>query len=235
MDHTNKETCLAGTETMKDRQKPFSEAQLEALSGFPGTSLLGLQDLIERGRKTYPDLYEKWVKVDQKLSKWRSDKRGHAFVHLDANIDLMLRCIEEEQREVMSRLGTSNFAGGGVLFGQISLSKGWLFSMYEIVRQTHARKCEVVPGTDACEEDDCFRCAKLKPLKHDLSVVRMPLAKLQPEIYPRSQPSQVNYYPEFLIEDQTGSIGWKVISDKSGGEHKLSRLGISNDILKLCD
>jgi hypothetical protein len=220
---------------MKDSQKPLTDAQLEAISGFSGTSLLGLQDLIVRGRETYPDVYKKWVEVDQRLSKWRGDVRGHAFVHLDANIDLMLRCIEEEQREVMSRLGSNSYATGGVLFGQISLSKGWILSTYEIVRQTHETKCKVIPGKDICGKNDCFRCSKLKPLKEDFSAVRMPLAKLQPESRTKCPPSQTNYYPAFLIENETGSIGWKVMSDKLEGEFKLSRIGISNDILKLCD
>lgn len=194
-------------------------------------TIIGLQNLVERGRAQYPDAYTGWCEVGKKLASQRNDSKGHAFEHLDANVDLVLRCLETEQHAALKKYGEK--VGGGVFFAQISLSKMWLFAVYEVVRQTCEQGCMlgVTPGKN-CGDAACYCCQTLKPVRNRLNCFRIPLAKLQPEDAPSDRtPSKTNYHADLVIDEDSGSVGWRAQSGRTGATEVTSRLALSDYVL----
>lgn len=197
---------------------------------FPYT--IAGQELVERARTDFGPIYQQWVAASKTLAHHRNDPRGHANEHLDANLDLILRGIEQEQALCMTLKGEK--FGGGVFFFQIALSKAWLFSVYEIIRQSCETRCRSrEKPNEYCREDGCIRCQAIRPLRDMLNTHRIPLAKMQPESLPRTAPSITNYLSELEIQNENGSIGWRSHSDRTGKTITTSRLEISDEILKV--
>lgn len=190
-----------------------------------------LQELVERGRAQNSDIYRQWCEVGRKLAQLRGDSKGHAYEHLDANIDLLLRDLEGEQHKALKTFGIK--PGGGVFFAQISLSKMWLFAIYEIVRQTCEQGCmhRVTPGKN-CGDAACYCCQTLKPVRNRLNCFRIPLAKLQPEDAPANRvASKTNYHADLVIDEDSGSIGWRAESGRTRLTEVTSRLALSDYVL----
>ncbi|WP_157054150.1 hypothetical protein [Ruegeria sp. 6PALISEP08] len=187
------------------------------------STAFSLQRLIENARANHRNIYDKWCEVGTKLAYERNDNFGHAREHLDANFDLILRDLEREQALAIERYGTK--FDGGILFLQISLSKMWLFSVYEVIRET----CEVpcasrTHNSTYCNQANCFRCNSLKPVRDRLNAFRIPLAKLRPE---RTR-NQKNVHAEVVIDDEAGSIGWRTYSGRTQAQEISSRLVLSH-------
>lgn len=196
---------------------------------FPG--VLGLEGLVKLGRDRFPEVYLQWRAVGAKLAECRGDPRGHAFEYLDANIDLTLRVIEEEQLKARLNFG-KRFDGGG-FFAQISLSKMWLFAVYEVVRQTCEQGCKhgAIPSRK-CEDASCYCCQTLKPVRNRLNCFRIPLAKLQPEdAQSKRAESKINYHAELVVDEDCGSVGWRAESGRTQTTEVTSRLALSNFVL----
>lgn len=192
---------------------------------------MGVQELVERGREQYPDIYKQWCEIGKKLAHLRQDNKGHAYEHLDANIDLVLRDVEAEQHKALKMHGEK--AGGGVFFAQISLSKMWLFAVYEVVRQTCEQGClNGVTSGKSCGDAGCYCCQTLKPIRDRLNCFRIPLAKLQPERAPSNRTlSKTNYHAELVIDEDNGSVGWRAESGRTKTLEITSRLALSDYVL----
>ncbi|UWQ75795.1 hypothetical protein [Leisingera sp. M658] len=171
------------------------------------------------------------MRVGRSLASVRGDNQGHAFEHLDANVDLILRQLESDQIAALEKFG--EHLGGGVMFIQISLSKMWLFSMYEILRETcDFPSCLGAGKSVYCIRKDCLRC-RVRNLRDELNPVRTALAKLQPEKAWKASPSKRNYHPSLLLDESSGSFAWKAHSDRRGSCATVSRLEFSNKVLEV--
>ncbi|MBB3986329.1 hypothetical protein GGQ68_002668 [Sagittula marina] len=149
--------------------------------------------------------------------------------HLDANLDLILRVMESEQKEIINQTGGP--MDGGPLFIQLSLSKTWLFAVYEIVRETCDVPCGGTKNRSVyCRDASCFRCNSLKPVKDILARYRVPLAKLQPM---GRDVRQRNQLPSIAFNNDDGSIAWLTMTASGEPEEKLSRQEISDYILEM--
>ena len=190
-------------------------------------TVASVQELVERGREQYPDIYKRWCEIGKKLADWRGDTQGHAYEHLDANIDLVLRSLETEQLAAIAKFGRK--FEGGVLFAQISLSKMWLFSIYEIVRQSCEAECKNLPKDGRfCGDPNCYRCQGVEPVRDRLNCFRIPLAKLEPERTKR----MANYHAEIVIDEDSGSVGWRTLSGRSLSQEVTSRLALSDYVIR---
>lgn len=189
-----------------------------------------LEEILVRARSSQQDTYDRWCSMGAKLATHRGDPTGHAKEHLDGDVDLVLRDLESEQLAAIKGHGIK--IDGGAMFLQISLSKMWLFATYETVRLNCAFKpCSRLPSRkEFCNEADCLQC-RLKGVRDRLGTFRIPLAKLEPETLPRSYPSIVSYQPELVIDEDNGSMGWRVLSDRTSTTHVESRLALSDLVL----
>jgi hypothetical protein len=191
---------------------------------------LQMERLLAQVRQDDQGVYEKWVEIGKKLAQHRSDPSLHAKEHLDGNVDIILRALEANQLLAFQNFG--QMINGGSFHLQVSLSKMWLFAIYETVRTN----CSFKPcagqqrESDYCDLDDCFRC-KLRTVKDRLSFFRMPLAKLEPESC-RGVVQQKNYQPEQVIDEDNGSFGWRATSEKTKTTEVTSRLLLSDFVLE---
>lgn len=191
---------------------------------------LQLEHLLAQVRKDDQGIHGKWVELGARLAEHRSDPKLHAKEHLDGNIDIILRALEANQLLAFQNFG--EMINGGSFHMQVSLSKMWLFAIYETVRTN----CSFKPCAgqqkieNYCQADDCFRC-KLRTVKVRLAFFRMPLAKLEPESG-REAVQQRNYQPEQVIDQDNGSFGWRAISEKSKTTETTSRLLLSDFVLE---
>ncbi|MEQ8922286.1 MAG: hypothetical protein RIE60_15940 [Roseovarius sp.] len=195
---------------------------------FP--TAFNFQVMLDDARNRLPDLYQRWCRLGSLFASIRHDELGHSFEHLDANFDLVLRMLEQEQSRALGCYGKK--IEGGVMFAQISLSKMWLFSVYEIVRQTCETPCAgQTQSKSYCHDNACVRCKALRPVRDRLNRFRVPLAKLQYE-YDRVQTGkQSNYHAKMVIGNESGSIGWETYSSRTNTTETASRLELSNFIL----
>lgn len=126
----------------------------------------------------------------------------------------------------------------------ISLSRLWVLAGYECVRLSFDKITAAAPG--------------LAELLHRFTLVRIPLAKqeiakdralgqnailLGRRGEPQETPphayragAKIPYWPEFVINLETGSVGWTVIDIVNGGtEVTILRRELSDELLKLMD
>jgi hypothetical protein len=187
------------------------------------------EDLAAAAREKHQIIYDRWSALDIELAKLRNDAKGHSNFHLDSNWDLILRCIEDEQLKFIEKFGSKR--DGGALFLQISLSKMWLFSTYELLRATAgSSSCSTGEiGRNYCKEQNCDRCDVLRT-KQELAFFRVPLAKYESQS--NSGAEQQGIHPRLVIKSSDGSIGWRIENHKSKmGNSTLSRLELSNLVL----
>jgi hypothetical protein len=164
-------------------------------------------------------------------------------VHIQelGNLDMMLRSLE---RETAANGESKEPSMADVLpFGlQVSLSRQWVLSAYEIVR-TLSNKWK------ACEP-------QAKELLRRLELVRIPLAKLEiakdrvlgkdgsVELVRRGDPPDkpgkiytakdpATYWPQTIRNVATGSIGWDVFDIKNWRQVEILRQDLSNEFLSL--
>ncbi len=193
-------------------------------------TVMALQDIVVRVRSNQSDIYEQWARIGATLAHHRGDPSGHAKEHLDGTVDMVLRDIESEQLDAIKQHG--KMIDGGAFQLQVSLSKMWVFAIYETVRLNCAFKpCDGYPDKSAyCGQHACLRC-NLRSARDRLSTFRIPLAKLEPEKPSKSVPTDVNYQPDLVMDDDNGSIGWRARSDRTGNVEVESRLALSDFIL----
>jgi hypothetical protein len=211
-----------------------------------------LEELGRDARRLNTPLYDHWVKVYDRLSEIRNDHQRARSGHLDANIDLILRCLENEQAEWFKQAG--KIRGGGALFLQEFLSRSWILSSYEVLRATPSKViCE--HNKDPIQEPfiEGF-CCRLCKLKKDFALIRMPLAKFEPANFNRKdqEPLQVAshdhktnkivktnypghgaYHPPMATDQESGSIGWSVYVKKDRSARMVSRRDLSDAFLAL--
>jgi hypothetical protein len=189
-----------------------------------------LEEMLVRARESHSQVYQRWCDLGARLAANRGDPVGHAKEQLDGDVDLLLRDLEREQLDAIEHHGV--LIDGGALFLQISLSKMWLLSTYETVRLNCAFKpCAPQLGYEVyCAGTECLRC-RLKAVLGRLSTFRMPLAKLEPEKSRGKSASVVNHQPELVIDEHNGSVGWRVLSDRTPGPYVDSRLALSDFVL----
>ncbi|PWK57997.1 hypothetical protein C7455_11147 [Roseicyclus mahoneyensis] len=211
-----------------------------------------LEKLGSDARRLQAPLYERWVETYATLSEFRQDESRAFSGHLDANIDLILRTLEDEQLEFQAKAGAHR--DGGALFLQVSLSQGWLLATYELLRTT----CDHIHCVHPKEDKDlaivsCLGC-RVRTVKKHFSLVRISLAKFEPEGFQKrdSPPSHIKiedhesetqvaqiypghgrYHPELVFENNSGSIGWKLFDKKSGLGRTISRRWLSDLFLSL--
>lgn len=187
------------------------------------------EDLNVQARERYGSIYENWCALDQSLAKLRGDPKGHSYYHLDANWDIILRCVEDEQQEIFTAAGT--YRGASTLFLQISLSKWWLFSIYELLRASTAEGlCS--PSLNCkgyCKRPDCFNCQVLET-KQELNHFRIPAAKFERALVKDS----ANYHSQLVFENEGGSVGWKTENYMSrvNGVDIVSRRELSDFVIE---
>lgn len=207
-----------------------------------------LHDLGLVSREAFPQLYDQWVEVYDRMRKLRGDEFVPNMGHHDANIDLILRKCEDEQVGVLDEFGA--FMDGGPLFLQIAFSRHWILSSYELLRTTVVHShCDSNPKDQQyCCKADCFRC-KLKDVKKEFSAVRMPLAKFEPanllgkldassikvnhltpsgDTIAQAYPGHGRYHGEMLFDKDSGALGWSVSRGKSGEARILGRRELSD-------
>jgi hypothetical protein len=197
-------------------------------STFP--VLFAMHDIVKAARTDFPDIYNQWCEVDADLANLRNDPLGHSRFHLDANVDLVLRSAEKEQASCKETNG--EFLMGGTVFLQISLSKMWLFSTYELLRTTcdHSLCTSDRSRSNYCGQRTCLRC-KVLGLKKTLAEFRVPLAKLESS-RGRSDPPPVKGHADLVLGDDNGSVGWKTRTSNSNQQIVTSRLELSDLILE---
>lgn len=190
-----------------------------------------LQDILIRARASRSEIYDRWCRVGARLADHRSDPIGHAKEHLDGYVDLVLRELEADQFDAIKKHGVK--IDGGAMFLQVSLSKMWVLATYETVRLNCSFKsCAALADMQKyCGADGCLRC-RLKLVRDRLNTFRVPLAKLEPETLPRTNPSRTSYQPELVIDEDNGSMGWRVLSDRTSTTQVDSRLALSDLVLE---
>ena len=211
-------------------------------------ALQHLHDLGLIGREAYPGFYDHWVEIYDRMQKLRGDAFVPNMGHHDANVDLLLRKIEDEQADVLAEW--DEFMEGGPFFLQIAFSRYWILSSYELLRTTVARSsCDSsAQNQHFCCREDCFRC-KLRNLNQEFSTVRMPLAKFEPadlsrkveastikvnhlqpsgDIFSQAYPGHGRYHGNMLFDKGSGSLGWSVSRGKTGDARILGRRELSD-------
>ncbi|MBU2994672.1 hypothetical protein Q4555_05105 [Octadecabacter sp. 1_MG-2023] len=167
-----------------------------------------LESLTSVARVQQQQVFERWMELDTQLTELRRDRERPSSFRLDAHLDVILRCIEDEQSGFISDQG--DIRKGGALWLQISLSKQWLFSTYELFRTTVEKSTclEGTTGTQFCQPKSkkCPRCNVLR-VKQELSSFRIPLAKHEPAGCNDYKDS--NFHSQMMFEKDGGSVGWK--------------------------
>jgi len=186
------------------------------------------ENMTLQARNSYADTYTQWCSLDRKLAKIRGDAKGHSNFHLDANLDLILRGIEDEQQEIVKCLGENR--GGGAFFLQISLSKMWLLSVYEILRASLDTQSivDTCSASYFCKNAECFRCSVLA-VKQELAHFRVPVAGLEPA----NDKANKNFHAQIVVSNDHGSVGWRTPGylSKNNSSDVVSRRELSDLVL----
>ena len=186
----------------------------------------------------FPDSQDKWRRASYALAS-----AGHHLstqVQFDGRIDILLRCWEKEFKDGFSTSNEIDFSMGHYS----SLSRYWVFSMYETVR-AYVERIKTKELTDDLTA---------KNLRDHFAKVRMPLAKFEisgtnkksaPEISLITNPPGIgeqpkkyergdtSYYPVTEFDLSTGSIVWKVVVSNPPSQEQISRLSLSEKFLEI--
>jgi len=104
---------------------------------------------------------------------------------------------------------------GALLLTQCyALSTYWIFGFYEVLRKMRSVRKD---------------CAALSELYHDVSVIRMPLAKHEVKSAPGFR--EVWHYPTNIFEPTKGDIGWRVFDPQRADFTELYRKELADRFL----
>ena len=96
-----------------------------------------------------------------------------------------------------------------------ALSTYWIFGLYEVLR-----KMKIALGDDFVKFSDLY---------HDVSVIRMPLAKHEVKGAPGFR--EVWHYPVNVVESASGRTGWRVFDPKKGAMAEIFRKDLADRFL----
>lgn len=185
-------------------------------------------------------LYETWVRISHLVGSRLPASLLSVSIQRDGELDLLLRCLEDEQAQRMAAGTEPGLFEGNYLN---MLSTYWVGSMYETFRLLRQRK---LTGTDPAFAE----------ILSDLELLRMPLEKhelakdketlkepLRMVRQPRNNDTtdQYSYDPK---DDKRahimpsglssrGSMTWHVIDLKAGTDRWVERRALSERIVEL--
>jgi hypothetical protein len=198
-------------------------------------------------------IFRDWQRIRGRFAKMR----GAIDPVLDqaANIDILLRSFEGE---IDRREGRVDGDTAGLAF-HFQLSRMWVMSVYECVRQLHSDvkrneeqyfKCKRATDSKGCGQPDCVACA-IGHLKNEFALARIPIAKkkqagdvvnppltasMKVELSPLL-PAERPPNNKHLLADEGckgGVIVWYVMDRRLGCCREISRRELSDRLLSWC-
>jgi hypothetical protein len=195
-----------------------------------------LAQVFAEAKSTHPKLNASWVRISHLVGSRRLPaSRLGMSIQRDGEVDLVIRCIEDELRQ------TRSAGQNDKLFHYCNvMSEYWVGAMYETLRLLRARKLIL--------EDERER---FSAIFRDLELLRIPLekheiAKEKPLTLTRNPPKNdssdlYSYDPDdpthshimpFGISAR-GSVTWHAIDLKTNSDKWIERRALSDQILDL--
>lgn len=184
-------------------------------------------------------LHKTWVGISFRIGSLLPNSLLLLSIQRVGELDVVLRCMEDELRDSMSRKSDEDFHFNY----QVMLSEAWIGSVYEIVRLLLERKLLI-------------ESVELRALAHELRLLRIPLEKheiaadrkIKEPLSMRSQPASHGATGEYIYSSldpgrahimpggvsERGSAMWQVIDVAANNvEFWLERRGLSERIVAL--
>jgi len=211
-----------------------------------------LEELLLLSREHPSPTRDQWLDTYSKLADLRGDENRAWNGHLEANTDLILRALEAEQVKTVEAFGKTR--AGGALHMQVSLSRYWILSSYELLRTCCDNQiCEHGSAANQqCDHANCFGCRVVR-LKKEFARIRMPLAKFEPQArrnngeiitirhFDKDETTEITkaylgkgrYHPDIMIDIDSGSLGWTFYDHVTGQPCLISRQKLSDEFVGL--
>jgi len=195
--------------------------------------------------------FEKWTVIRSRFTEIRG--RIDPVLDQSANIDLLLRSFEDE----FASRGGDVSSETAALNLHIQLSRMWVISVYECLRQLHKDitrtpnefyTCQQESNSKGCGRHDCVACS-IGHLRNEFALVRMPIAKkdvagdiskppLTPEGRDEILSEQAVLKPpkdKFLLENEgrmLGVVGWYIQDGRVENKYRIiTRRKLSDRLL----
>jgi hypothetical protein len=182
----------------------------------------------------YSQLHEQWNGISIRIGRRLPNSRLFISIQRDGEVDLLLRCIEDEQARADREPGMFNF------HYQNMLSEYWIGGIYENFRTLRQRK--LVDPTLAFDQ-----------IFSDLESIRVPLEKFElPKDWSLKEPLTMVGYPRnnnatYVYDPQDdqrshimgaglspkGSVIWHVVDLKTENDRWVERRELSDRILTM--
>ena len=190
-------------------------------------------------RAAQPDLHRAWIQVSVRLGGALPHSRMMSAVQQDGDLDLVLRCMEDE------RANSGQAAGQGGPFEahhQVMLSEAWVGSLYESLRLLIERKLISDSGEIGALAED-FRLLRIPLEKHEIAGDRKLNAPLQLLKYPPRQ-DQTDLYEYDKADPRRshimpigfssrGSVMWNALDLINRQERWIERRALSDQVVAL--
>lgn len=199
-----------------------------------------LSKAFHHAQVSYPDIWERWIKVSLRLGSLLPDSLLTANVQREGSLDLLIRSLEDDIVEY----GKSGRNDDLLRYNNLVLTTGyWVGGVYEILRLLRARK--LTAGQDFERLTKAFEIIRVPLDKHELAGERtlkspIPMVKI-PAIgneidhytYDPVDPKRSFIAPMELTS--TGSLKWLVMDVRDGHSGWIERREMSDQFLRLWD
>jgi len=186
-------------------------------------------------RARYPELALAWVEISYRVGSLPPNSALSATTQRDGSIDLLLRCMEDEQ--------VQRVAGEFAFQYQKMLSDYWIGSVYEIFRLLRDRKLADVPlgFSEVLADLELIRMPlekhelpKDRKLEAPLEMIRNPPKNDSTDIYVYDpKDNRRAHIMGFGVSTKTGSVIWHGIDIASKSDRWIERRDLADRILAL--
>jgi hypothetical protein len=189
------------------------------------------------GRQTHGELNQTWIKVSVRLGGLVPHSRLMMSVQHDGELDLVLRCMEDDLAAAGGAEKIGMFEGHYL----VMLSEIWIASVYETLRLLDDR--QLMSGEQALSLAEDFRLLRVPLEKHEIASqgqlnAPIQLQKIPPRndqsdlyVYDKKDPRRAHIMPQGVSD--RGSCMWLVTDIKKNQDRWIERRWLSDKIIDI--
>jgi hypothetical protein len=184
----------------------------------------------------YSELHKQWNDISIRIGGRLPNSRLSTSIQRDGEVDLLLRCIEDEQARADGETGIFNF------HYQRMLSDYWIGGIYENFRTLRQRKlADTTPAFDQIFSDlesirvplEKHELPKDRSLKEPLTMVRYPRNNDATDLYVYDPQDDQRSHIIGAGVSPKGSVMWHVVNLKTENDRWIERRELSDRILTI--
>jgi hypothetical protein len=207
-----------------------------SLVAFNVSDLLAAAFAVARQKQT--PLHEVWIRISFRLGGMLPNSLLPVSVQREGEVDLVLRCLEDEMVHRIGSDQTENLWAGQNLN---SLSVYWIGGVYEILRLLKSRNFLKGDHFDALFTDfellrmplEKHEIAKDKSLKEPLHLIKFPQHNNSADYYAYDPKDKTRAHIMSMGVSSRGSMMWNVTDLKHTRNFWIERRSLSDRVIEL--